>query len=76
MHVEKHPFALGYSLKHNGTEFVVLFNPEEKQVRFDLPESEWDILVNPEKAGVVSLGRIEETVTLQPKDGYVLHRIK
>ncbi|RJP74308.1 MAG: pullulanase [Ignavibacteriales bacterium] len=76
MQVEKHPFALGYSLKHHGTEFVVLFNPEEKQVRFDLPEGEWDILVNPEKAGVVSLGRIEETITLQPKDGYVLHKKK
>ncbi len=76
MEVTKHPFTLGYLLKHKGTEFVILFNPEEKQVRFDLPEGEWDILVNPEKAGVVSLGRIEETITLQPKDGYVLHRIK
>ncbi|MCX6151804.1 MAG: alpha-amylase family glycosyl hydrolase [Ignavibacteriales bacterium] len=67
------PFALGYSIKYEGTEFLVLLNSENKtEVRFDLPEGEWDILVNPEKAGIVSLGKILKTITLQPKDGYVL----
>jgi pullulanase/glycogen debranching enzyme len=69
---DKH-FALGYSVKYEGAEFLVLFNAENKsEVRFDLPNGEWDILVNPEKAGVISRGYILKTITLQPKDGYVL----
>ena len=67
------PFSLGYSVKYEGTEFIVLFNAEnESEVRCDLPDGEWDILVNPEKAGIASLGIIMKTITLQPKDGYVL----
>ncbi len=76
MEVEKHPFALGYSINYEDSDFVVLFNPEESQVRFDLPDGEWETLVNPEKAGVTSLGKIQQTITLQSKDGYVLYKIK
>jgi pullulanase len=71
--IKDKPFALGYSVKYNGTEFMVLFNAENKsEVRFDLPEGEWDVLVNPEKAGTVPLGSVVNTITLQPKEEYVL----
>jgi pullulanase len=71
---DKH-FALGYKIKYDNTEFLVLMNAENKsEVRFDLPPGEWEILVNPEFAGTVSIGRILKTITLQPKDGYVLIR--
>ena len=71
--IKDKPFTLGYSVKYNGTEFLVLFNAENKsEVKFDLPEGEWNIVVNPERAGTVSLGSVINTITLQPKDGYVL----
>ena len=70
------PFALWYSIEFSGENFIVLFNANpEKQQAFSIPEGEWKILVNEEKAGVESLGIISEQIILHTSTGAVLMKI-
>jgi pullulanase len=73
--MNNNPFALGYSVKHNGEQFVVLFNANrENSEEFSLAEGDWEILVNPEKAGVESLGKASEKITVESSSGFVLKK--
>ena len=70
------PFALGYSIEFSGENFIVLFNANpEKQQAFSIPEGEWKILVNEEKAGVESIGILSEQIILHTSTGAVLMKI-
>jgi len=67
------PFALGYHLNYKDEHFIILFNADrEKPESFDLPEGEWEILADKDKAGVEQLGVLSEKVELQPSTGMVL----
>jgi pullulanase/glycogen debranching enzyme len=73
--INDNPFALGYHLQHNGEQFIVLFNANtDKTEKFNLPEGEWEILVNSESAGIYSLGTASIKIELQPSTGFVLKR--
>ena len=71
--VQDNPFALGYHLNYKGEHFIVLFNANRNKVEnFDLPEGNWEILVNQDKAGVEQLGIITHKIEISPSTGMVL----
>jgi pullulanase len=73
MDIHDNDFALGYEVKHKHENFVVLFNANpNSDIVFELPEGNWEILVNPEKAGIKSLGKVNGTLKVGPSSGYVL----
>ena len=53
-------------------ELVVLFNPNAEATTVTLPEGTWDIRINGEDAGDVSLGNAEGTVEVTPISAMVL----
>ena len=55
-------------------ELVVLFNPNAEATTVTLPEGTWDIRINGEDAGDVSLGTAEGTVEVTPISAMVLVR--
>jgi len=68
-------FTLAFQVSYKDENFIVLFNANPDKVEeFTLPEGEWDILVNEDKAGVNSLGTISNIITLEPTTGIVLNR--
>jgi len=71
------PFALGYSVKHKYEEFVVLFNAATiSSLEADLPEGEWDVLVDESKAGVNSIKTVRQKVAIDSSTGMILKRSK
>lgn len=52
-------------------EIFVAYNPLSEEYKVTLPEGEWDILVNGEKAGTTSLGKASGEVSLTPLSAYV-----
>lgn len=70
-------FALGYQIKYNADEFVVLFNANQKsKEEFTLPEGKWDILVSPDKAGVDKIDEASGMIIVNAISGYVLRKAK
>ena len=73
--VKENPFALGYKLNYNDENFVVLFNADiNKSQEFNLPDGDWEMLVNPDMAGVESLAVVSTNIELQPSTGFVLKK--
>ncbi len=69
------PFALGYHLNYKDENFLVLFNADPKKNEvFDLPQGEWNVLVNPDFAGTSVLKTVSGKIDLNPTEGYVLKR--
>ncbi len=68
-------FALGYNVKYDNDEFMVLFNANPKtDEEFILPSGKWDILVNPDKAGVDRIDGAFGKLIVKPVSGYVLKK--
>lgn len=68
-------FALGYKLEYMHDEFIVLFNADpNKQQEYNLPDGEWEVLVNPDKAGIEPLGVVSAKIEVQPSTGFVLKK--
>ncbi len=66
-------FALGFTVEHDNTNFTVLFNADNHHdAKFHLPQGNWEILANHEKAGLNSLGTISNETNLKPKQGLIL----
>ena len=71
--VKDNPFALGYHLNYKNEKIIVLFNANpKKKEEFDLPEGNWNILVNPSKAGTETLGTVKDKIKVSPTSGFVL----
>lgn len=75
--IKGNEFAAGFYIKHKGEEFVVVMNsnPTHKEL-FHLPKGEWEILANPSKAGLVSLGKVKIKIEVESISGYILKKIK
>ncbi len=74
--ISDNQFALGYDLKYEGDEFIVLFNAHpDSEEEFHLPKGEWEVLVSPEKAGIESQGSVVSEIEVKPSSGYVLKKI-
>jgi pullulanase/glycogen debranching enzyme len=68
-------FALGYEVKHKNEDFIVLFNADPlNKVVFELPEGKWDVLVNPDKAGIKPIETVNGMITIQTSSGTVLKK--
>jgi pullulanase/glycogen debranching enzyme len=66
-------FSLGYHLKYDNDEFIVLLNAAHNvEEEFKLPEGNWDILVDFEKAGIEKLGEVSGSIIVKPVSGIVL----
>jgi len=72
---KKNPFALSYLVKYKKEEFFVLLNADPKSVlESDLPEGEWEVVVDENSAGVTPLRTISESVSVPPSSGIVLKK--
>jgi pullulanase len=68
-------FAAGFLINHEGNSFIVLMNANtELEEEFIIPEGEWEIIVDPDKAGIESLKNISEKIILPPSSGFVLRK--
>lgn len=73
--IKDNPFAIGFAVNYKNESFIVLMNANRTMdEEFILPDGEWDILVNPDKAGIKSLGKIKTNVIVKPSTGYVLKK--
>ena len=70
------PFALAYSIQHEGQYFFVMLNADKnKSTLFNLPKGKWEVLVNRDFAGTRSLGIAENEYQIFPQTGAVLKHI-
>lgn len=73
--IKSNEFALGYSIEHQDESFIVLFNANHSlEEAFTLPEGEWDILTDKNKAGVEVLRTISGSVIVESTTGIVLKK--
>lgn len=73
--ISDNQFAAGYHIIHRGEEFIVLMNANTiKKEEFDLPEGEWKVLVNKDKAGTKVLSSVKEKIILDASTGVVLKK--
>ena len=70
-------FSLGYHLKYDKDEFIVMLNAAQNvEEEFKLPEGNWDILVDSEKAGIEKLREVSGVLIVKPVSGIVLKKKK
>ena len=73
--IKDNQFALGYHIKYNGDEFIILFNAHpDSDEEFHLPKGEWEVLVSPEYAGTEPQGNVVTEIEVQPTSGFVLKK--
>ncbi len=73
--VRDNNFAVGYHIKHDGEEFIVLMNANpKKKEEFHLPKGEWKVLVNKDKAGTEVLSSVKEKIIVDASTGVVLKK--
>ena len=73
--VKDNPFAIGYALNYKSESFIVLMNANPKMdEEFILPDGDWDVLVNPDKSGIKSLGTVKSKLVVKPSAGYILKK--
>jgi len=71
------PFAVAYTINHNGNEFMVMMNADNhNHAEFTLPDGEWNMLVSPDAAGTKVLHKTSGKVRLNTKEGYVFLKSK
>ena len=76
INIDDNPFAVCYFLQHNNENLLILFNANtETEQEFELPEGEWNILANGEKAGTEPLGKISGSIVLPHSTGAILEKI-
>lgn len=68
-------FFLGYHLKYENDEFIILFNAAQKvNEEFKLPDGNWNVLVDSENAGVEKIGEASGKIIVKPVSGFVLKK--
>ena len=67
------PFSLGYFLKYKNNEFIVLLNADPKlSLEVNLPEGNWDVLVDENSAGTTPLETVKGQLSINTSTGIVL----
>ena len=73
--VHDNDFALGYEVKHELENFVLLFNAHPlKEVVCELPKGKWEVLVNSDKAGIKAIETVSGIITIPTSSGFVLKK--
>jgi pullulanase len=71
--ITDNPFAIGYRLKYQNDEFLVLMNADRKKTEeFILPDGNWAVLVNGKSAGNDEINDVNLKLNVEPTTGYVL----
>ncbi|MCF6270796.1 MAG: pullulanase [Melioribacteraceae bacterium] len=71
----KSEFTIGFSIKMYDDEFIVLMNADQNLAdKFTLPDGDWEVLVNSEKAGTVVLSTVLGDIDIPAVSGFVLKR--
>jgi len=72
---KNNPFALEYKLKYKGEEFIILLNANpELNLNVNLPEGEWDVLIDENSAGITSLKTVNGQLSINKSSGLVLKK--
>ncbi|NWG29520.1 MAG: pullulanase, partial [Ignavibacteriaceae bacterium] len=73
--LKSNPFALGYSVKFKDEEFVVLLNADTKSaIDFELPDGQWEIIVDENTAGIIPIKVVQKGITVSNSSGIVLKK--
>jgi len=68
-------FSIGFSIKMYDNEFIVIMNADQNvKDKFTLPEGEWEILVNEDKAGTTVLSTVSGDIDIPSVSGFVLRK--
>jgi len=68
-------FSIGFSVKMYENEFIVLMNGGLNNFeKFVLPEGNWEVLVNDEKAGTKALATVSGVIEIPSASGFVLRK--
>ncbi len=71
--IKDNPFAIGYRLKYNNDDFLVLMNADtKKSEEFILPEGSWSVITNGNSAGTDEINVVNSKLDVEPTSGYVL----
>ena len=73
--VKGNPFAISYELKYQNEHFFVAMNANPQMVQpINLPKGEWEILVDPNKAGTKPIRIVKNKIEIEPTSGFVLKK--
>lgn len=74
--IPENPFVLAFEISHNGENFFIVMNADKQnEVKINLPEGEWGIIVNDKKAGVKNLGKSRGQIIVPASSGMILMKI-
>ncbi len=68
-------FHIAAGANGEASEFIVVFNPTPSASTVNLPEGEWTIYINGDKAGIQALGTATGTATAEPISAMVLAKV-
>ena len=72
---KKNPFAMSYSVKYKKDVFFILLNADPKsEFEYDLPEGEWDVVVDENSAGTTSLKTVNGKILINSSTGTILKK--
>jgi pullulanase len=68
-------FAIGFKLDYSMDQFIVLMNADMNNAEeFILPDGNWNVLINPDKAGVEIISSVNGKLIVPPSSGFVLKK--
>jgi pullulanase/glycogen debranching enzyme len=75
--IKDNDFACGFLIAHGSEEFLVLLNANpQKEEEFHLPDGEWEVIVNDEKAGTEVINKTSFKINVESSSGMVLRKKK
>ncbi len=75
LHVDN-DYAVAYHIDDKDQDILAIFNADTRDITLNLPEGTWDILVQNQQAGTVSLGSVEGHVHVEAISALVLTKKK
>jgi len=64
----------GKAVRDNWSRIIVVHNPTAKEVTLDIPAGNWTVVVSGEKAGILSLGTIQNALRVGPSSTSVIYQ--
>jgi len=75
MHVDN-DYAVAYHIDDGNQEIITIFNADNGDTWFHLPEGKWEVHISGDRSGTVSLGNAEGPVCVEPLSAMVLVKKK
>jgi hypothetical protein len=64
----------GKAVRDNWSRIIVVHNPTATEVTLDIPAGNWTVVVSGEKAGILSLGTIQNALRVGPSSTSVIYQ--